>query len=191
MRRSLGRTGSLPSGIGDCHVYPQQALASSEQFSARVALFHRCCLVTGAISGTSAHERSAGVGSARSTGVASRSGSAAGRTTNRTERLYSHRHGHGAPAPTHRHGKAGCARSGHDPAPTAANTDGNRERNHRRATGGNVAVQSAAGFIEHHHQQPDSSEPGPELRQPVLHAPRRHVGRSRTRRIAPGAARAR
>ena len=145
-----GRTGrSRQDGV--CHVYPQQAFASSEQFSARVALFHRCCLVTGAISGTSADKQSARVGSAF-TGTASRSGGAAGRTTNRTERLYSHRHGHGAPpAPTHRDGKAGCARSGHDTAPTDAHSDGNPERDHRGATGCDVAVQPAPCVIEHHH----------------------------------------
>ena len=132
-----GRTGrSRQDGV--CHVYPQQAFASSEQFSARVALFHRCCLLTVAISGTSADKQSAGVGSAF-TGNASRSRGAAGRTTNRTERLYSHRHGHGAPAPTHRDRKAGCARSGHNTAPTAANinarSDGNARRDHGKSAG--------------------------------------------------------
>jgi len=63
------------------------------------------------------NDHPAGVGSACFTGAASCSGGAAGRPPNRTERLYSHRHGHGAPAPTHRDGKAGCARSGHDTAP--------------------------------------------------------------------------
>jgi hypothetical protein len=152
MRRSSGGRGHSRQGLGDCHVYPYPALASSEQLSARVALFHRCRLVTGAISGTSTDEWSAGVGSACFfTGAASCSGGAAGRTTNRTERLYSHRHGHGAPAPTHRDGKAGCARSGHDTAPTDAHSDGNPERDRRGATGCDVAVQPAPCVIEHHH----------------------------------------
>ena len=72
-----------------------------------------------------------------------------------------------------------------------ANSDGNTERDHRESAGGDVAVQSASGFIEHHHQQSDPSEPGPELRQPVLHSARRDVGRSCAWRVAPGAARAR
>ena len=184
----------FPVGTRGRHVYLYQAFASSEQLSARVALFHRCRLVTGAISGTSTDEWSAGVGSACFfTGAASCSGGAAGRTTNRTERLYSHRHGHGAPAPTHRDGKAGRARSGNDA--TAANSDthsdGNASRDHGKPAGYDVAVQPAACISEHHHQQSDSSEPGPELRQPVLHPARRHLSRSCARRVAPGAARSR
>ena len=146
-------TGLFPVGRRGRHVYLYQAFASSEQFSARRALFRRCCVVADTANSVrhASNDHPAGFGGACFTGAASCSGGAAGRTTNRTERLYSHRHGHGAHAPTHRDGKAGCARSGHDTAPTDAHSDGNPERDPRGATGCDVAVQPAPCVIEHHH----------------------------------------
>ena len=151
-----------PCKTRGCHVYLYQAFASSEQLSARVALFRRCCVVADTANSVrdAPNDYSAGAGGSRFSAFANHSAGAtddaASGAPDDAECPYSHRHGHGAtPAPTGAHGKAGCARSGNDTAPAAANTDTNSNRNakrdHRGATGCDVAVQPAPCVIEHHH----------------------------------------
>jgi hypothetical protein len=194
--------GSFPSGIGGCHVHLYQAFASSERLSARGALSFRRCLVADATHSIrdAFNDHPSGVGSFPASAFANHPGGSAGHTraaANCSRDGAEHRcargHGHGAVAPAGAHGKTGCAGPGDDTAASGNDTNahGRAGREHRRAAGCNVAVQSARGLADDDYQQSDSSEPGPELRQPVLHPARRHVSRSRTGRLPPGAARPR
>ena len=160
-------------------------------------MLYRRCRVADAGAGAAAHQQSAGVGNARDTGAANHAandtGSATGNIANRTDSHRPHRHGDGATAVAGAHGKAGGTGQGDDTATPSHDSDafGSAERDHRGPTGGDVTVQPAACLADDDHQQPDSGEPGPELRQPVLHAARRDLSRSCAGRIPACAAWAR
>ena len=160
-------------------------------------MLYRRCRVADAGAGAAAHQQSAGVGNARDTGAANHAandtGSATGNIANRTDSHRPHRHGDGATTVASAHGKAGGAGQGDDTAAPSHDSDtfGSAERDHRGPTGCDVAVQPAVCLADDDHQQPDSGEPGPELRQSVLHSARRDVSRSCAGRIPACAARAR
>ena len=156
-------------------------------------MLYRYCRIADACAGASTHQHSAGVGNARCTDPANHAGGATGGNANRTDTHCPHRHGDGATTVAGAHGKAGGTGQGDDTATPSHDSDafGSAERDHRGPTGGDVTVQPAVCLADDDHQQPDSGEPGPKLRQPVLHAARRDIGRSCAGRIAAGAAWAR
>ena len=141
---------------------------------------------------TPTHQQPAGVGNARDTGPANHAGGASGGIANRTDAHCPHRHGDSATTVANAPGETGGAGQGDDTAPSHhSDAVASAERDYGRPTGCDLAIQPAGCLADDDHQQPDSGEPGPELRQPVLHAARRDIGRSCAGRIATGTAWAR
>ena len=157
-------------------------------------MLYQCCRVAGACAGASTDQHPpAGVGHAGYTGPANHAGGATGGIANRTDSHCPRRHGDGATAVASAYGKARGAGQGDDTAAFSHDSDpsGSAKRDHRGPTGSDVAVQPADSLAHDDHQQSDSGEPGPELRQPVLYAARRDIGRPCARCVAAGAAWAR
>ena len=141
----LGADGIIPVRIGVCHVYPQQAFASSERFSARLLCF----------TGVASSQAPSPEPPPTSGPPASEAPLHRGRKPLRRRRRPHHKPDRASLFPpsrsrrprAHAQGRQGRLRplgSQHPAANTDAHTDGNAGRDHRRATGGNVAVQPAA-----------------------------------------------
>ena len=64
------------------------------------------------------------------------------------------------------------------PSPPARTPATHARRDHPQPAGNHLPLQPAPGIAHDHHRQSDSSEPGPEFRQPVFHSARRHLSRS-------------